>query len=448
MKVGFEQKRRAGRGLIRASHSPLSWTASAAVLTLLGAVACGDGGGGTAPDVKQKPLPLRSGEIETWAGTDTQGDNGDGKDRTETWLDEPMEMAFADDGSAIVVDWNNHCVRRVTAKGVFENVIGGDQPGDWPCQFPGQTDPSMCQVPLSGQVLGDDLYLNHPMDVAFTDSGSFYLAAWHNHKVESYDASTKEVSVVAGQQRPGPAVPPAPAVSDGGPAAKATLNFPSSLVVQSDGSVLVSDEKNNRVRRIGTDAARTITTIAGSAPGTGQNMDGIAATAALLALTTSDELAGSDNPPPGGALALGPDGALYVSDTFHHAIRRIDPGADGFITGEADEIITTVAGTLGEAGYDGDGGPATAAHLQQPFDVEIHEGALYVADTKNNVVRRVDLDGGDISTIAGTGQPGFSGDGGPATKAKLREPYGLAFDVKGDLYVVDTINDRIRRIAH
>jgi hypothetical protein len=63
-------------------------------------------------------------------------------------------------------------------------------------------------------------------------------------------------------------------------------------------------------------------------------------------------------------------------------------------------------------------------------------------------VRRVDLDGGDITTIAGTGKPGFSGDGGPATKAKLREPYGLAFDTKGDLYVVDTINDRIRRIAH
>ncbi|HVW25761.1 MAG TPA: hypothetical protein VHC69_10345 [Polyangiaceae bacterium] len=445
MNVGFDASCRVRHHLIGTSRSR-RLQAPLLSLVLFGAVACGEGNEGAPSQVSQEPVALKSGDIETWAGTGTQGDNGDGKARTDTWLDEPMEMVFADDGSAIVVDWNNHCVRRVTTKGVFQNVIGSELPGDWPCQFPGSTEPTMCQVPLSGQVLGDDLHLNHPTDVAFTDGGSFYLAAWHNHKVESYDAATKEVTVVAGQQRPGPAVATAPAVSDGGPAANATLNFPSSLVIQSDGSLLVSDEKNNRVRRIGTDDARTITTVAGSAAGVGQNMDGVAATAALLALTTSDELSGADNPPPGGALALDSDGALYVSDTFHHAIRRIDPGADGVVTGDADETITTVAGTLGEAGYDGDGGPATAAHLHQPFDIELHDGALYIADTENHAVRRVGLDDGQIATIAGTGVPGFSGDGGPAKKAKLREPYGLAFDSKGDLYVVDTINSRIRRI--
>ncbi len=422
-----------------------------ALLSLVVPCAAGCGSDGTAgttstPKVDQ---PLSPGEIGTWAGTSTQGDNGDGRDRLATWLDQPMEMVFASDGSAIVVDWNNHCVRQVTPKGVFQNVIGSNAlPGDWPCQSPGATDPAACAVPLSGHVLGDELPLNHPMDVAFTDGGSFYLAAWHNHKVESYDATTKEVTVVAGQQRPGPAVPPAPAVGDGGPAAKATLNFPSSIVIQSDGSVLVSDEKNNRVRRIANDDMRTITTVAGSAPDTGMNADGIAATAALLALTTSEELSGADNPPPGGALAQAADGTLYISDTFHHAIRRVDPGADGLVTGEADELITTVAGTLGQAGYSGDGGPATAAELRQPFDVELGpDGALYIADTENHVVRRVDLGKDEITTIAGTGKPGFSGDGGPAKKAQLREPYGLAFDSKGDLYVVDTINNRIRRIA-
>jgi hypothetical protein len=421
-----------------------------AAVALYGALGC-DGGGAVPPEA---PRPLSRGEIGTWAGTGTQGDNGDGLDRLETWLDQPMELVFSDDGSATVVDWNNHCVRRVTPKGVFENVIGSiEGPGDWPCQVPGQTDPNLCQVPLGGDVSGDDLHLNHPMDVAFTDGGSFYLAAWHNHKVESYDATTKEVTVVAGVQRPGPAVPPmpaappAPTVGDGGPAATAFLNFPSSLVVQSDGSVLVSDEKNNRVRLIANDEQHTITTVAGSAPDTGMNADGIAASTALLALTTSEELSGADNPPPGGALAQAADGTLYVSDSFHHAIRRIDAGADRLITGAPDELITTVAGTLGEAGYDGDGGPATAAHLRQPFDVELGpDGRLYIADTENHVVRRVELDGGDIETIAGTGKPGFSGDGGPAKKAKLREPYGLAFDAKGDLYVVDTINNRIRRM--
>ena len=110
---------------------------------------------------------------------------------------------------------------------------------------------------------------------------------------------------------------------------------------------------------------------------------------------------------------------------------------------------STRAGTLGPAGYSGDGGAATSATLRQPFDVEIgpKDGALYVADTENHAVRRVDLAKDRIETIAGTGEPGFSGDDGPATLAQLREPYGLAFDAKGDLYVVDTINERIRRIA-
>jgi hypothetical protein len=393
---------------------------------------------------------LAPGEIGTWAGTSMQGSNGEGLEREDTWLDQPMEMAFSSDVAAVIVDWNNHCVRRVTPEGKFEGVIGNieEEPGDWPCQTPGSTDPAACEVPLSGKVPGGELHLNHPMDVVFTEGDSFYLAAWHNHKVESYDATTKDVTVVAGVQRPGPAVPPAPAVGDGGPAAGAFLNFPSSLVIQSDGSLLVSDEKNNRIRRIDTDDMHTITTVAGAAPDKGMNADGMAATATLLSLTTGDKNLGADNPPPGGALALGADGTLYFSDTFHHAIREISPGADGVIKGAEDEIVTTVAGTLGQAGYDGDGGPATKALLRQPFDVEVGpDGALYVADTENNVVRRVDLDADEITTIAGTGKPGFSGDDGPATKAKLREPYGLAFDAKGVLYIVDTYNNRIRMIA-
>ncbi len=401
------------------------------------------------------PHVLASGEIQTWAGNGVQGSNGDGRDRLESWLNQPMEMVFSPlDDTAYVVDWNNHCVRRVTATGTFENVVGTGEPGDWPCQIPGDTE--NCQVPLSGEIAGDSLNLNHPMDLAFSADGSFYLAAWHDHKIENYNSGTHGVTVLAGLQKPGPAAPPAPPVTvpptppapgDGSPAAKAPLNFPASVVLQSDGSLLIADQRNNRVRRIDTDALHTISSVAGST--LGMNADGITATTALLNLTTTEELSGADNPPPGGALALDQAGNLYIADTFHHAIRKVTAGADGVITGAPDEIISTVAGTLGTAGYAGDGASATLAQLRQPFDIEFGpDGLLYIADTENNVVRRVDLTKNSIETFAGTGKAGFSGDNGPASKAQLRRPYGLAFDQTGDLFVVDTLNNRIRRIAH
>jgi streptogramin lyase len=107
--------------------------------------------------------------------------------------------------------------------------------------------------------------------------------------------------------------------------------------------------------------------------------------------------------------------------------------------------IDTAAGT-GQAGYSGDGGQATAAHLNQPFHCALHNGGLYVADAFNHCVRRLDLKTGVISTVAGCGRKGYSGDGGPATKATLNEPYAVAVSAAGDLYVVDRLNAVIRRV--
>lgn len=135
-------------------------------------------------------------------------------------------------------------------------------------------------------------------------------------------------------------------------------------------------------------------------------------------------------------LVRGPDGALYFCDTNNHVIRRIDRRG----------IITTVAGK-GARGYSGDGGPATDAELNEPYEVRFDRGGnLYFVERLNHVVRRVDKRTGIISTIAGTGRPGFSGDGEAATRAMLNQPHSIQFDRKGDLYICDILNHRIRRV--
>ena len=135
-------------------------------------------------------------------------------------------------------------------------------------------------------------------------------------------------------------------------------------------------------------------------------------------------------------IALGLDGALYICDTDNHAIRRVTP----------DGIISTIAGT-GKRGYAGDGGPAVKALLDDPYEVRFDKGGnLFFCERLNHVVRRIDARTRVITTIAGTGKPGFSGDGGPATRATFREPHSIQFGPDGNLYVCDIGNHRIRRI--
>jgi streptogramin lyase len=135
-------------------------------------------------------------------------------------------------------------------------------------------------------------------------------------------------------------------------------------------------------------------------------------------------------------VARGPDGALYVCDTMNHAVRRA----------AADGTITTVAG-CGRKGYSGDGGPATKAELFEPYEIRFDAaGNMFFVEMRNNIVRRVDARTGIISTIAGTGKAGFSGDGGPATKAEMKSPHSIQFGPDGALYICDIGNHRIRKL--
>ncbi|MFV0444658.1 MAG: hypothetical protein ACK5Q5_13895, partial [Planctomycetaceae bacterium] len=136
-------------------------------------------------------------------------------------------------------------------------------------------------------------------------------------------------------------------------------------------------------------------------------------------------------------LVVGPDGALYVCETTNHVIRRID-----LKTG----IASTVVGT-GEKGNSGDGGPATQARTTEPYEIRFdRDGNLFFVDMVAAVVRKVDAKTGVITTVAGTGKAGFSGDGGPAIQAELKQPHSIAFDGEGRLYICDIGNHRVRRV--
>ena len=212
-----------------------------------------------------------------------------------------------------------------------------------------------------------------------------------------------------------------------------------SVLFDPDGNLLVSDQANQRIRRI--DPSGTITTVAGSGR-RGFAGDGGPALEAEFALPVGQR------GHPAGHIALAPDGTLYLADTENNRIRRIGP----------DGIVSTVAGR-GSYGAGGDGGPAVAAELAYPVDIALSpEGILHIADTENNCVRKVE--DGVIRTVVGVcGACGPSlddpcrcppsdaaciGDGGPAGAARLKRPTGIAFDADGNLYVADTLNHRIR----
>src|SRR5439155_144839 len=215
-------------------------------------------------------------------------------------------------------------------------------------------------------------------------------------------------------------------LGDGGRASAARLDAPEGVALDSAGSLYIADSTNNSIRKVS--PGGTISTYAGSGPpppccsGGGFSGDGGPATAAQL------------NAPVG--VALDPAGNLYIADRDNHRIRKVTAAG----------TISTYAGT-GTVGFAGDGGPATAAQLNEPVGVALDPaGNLYIAERENHRIRKV-TPGGVISTYAGTGTQGFSGDGGSATGAQLLRPPGVALDPAGNLYIADRNNDRIREVT-
>ena len=331
-----------------------------------------------------------AGVISTVAGDGTEGFGGDGGPAVAAQLSRPYGVALDGAGNLYIVDLGNQRIRKVDAAGVISTVAGDGTEG-----FGGDGGAATAAQ------------LSFPAEVAPDGAGNLYIADGGNNRIRKVD-SAGAISTVAGG---GP-------IGDGGAAVAAQLNSPGSVAPDGAGNLYIADLHNHRIRKV--DAAGVITTAAGD--GTrGYGGDGGAAVAAQLSFPRD----------------VAPDGAgnLYIADSANHRIRKVDAAG----------VISTVAGD-GTRGYGGDGGPATAAQLSSPYGVAADgAGNLYIADTFNHRIRKVDA-AGVISTVAGDGTRGYSGDGGAATAAQLRYPQGVAADGAGNLYIADRVNHRIRKV--
>jgi len=351
-----------------------------------------------------QPTPEEPGMLYDVAGqAGSNGLRGEGAPASESRLYWPIDVyVHPMEGDVYIVDWNNHCYRKIAQDGTISTAFGSGIHGD---DFDGPV---------------RSINLNHPTDVIVGPEGDFYLAVWHNWKIKRVDKNTLYVISPVGTD--------AGFAGDGGPANLANLFLPSSVVFDQAGNMFISDQGNGRIRKV--DTRGTINTFAGRQQKGWR--DGYGQFAMFSLQRGPDAL-------PGGKLAITATGDyLYLADQENNRIRKINS-----VTGE----VTTVAGT-GGVGYSGDGGQALEAQLNFPCDVTCApNGDVYVADTHNHVVRKIDASG-IITTAAGTGVSGFSPNGTLSTMAMLNNPFGVFFDgKKNTLYIADTYNSQVKRVA-
>jgi DNA-binding CsgD family transcriptional regulator/sugar lactone lactonase YvrE len=339
--------------------------------------------------------------ITTYAGNGIQGWTGDGGGAAEAEIG-PVTAIATGSGRSLYLATGN-AIRKISAAGTIATVAGGAISG-----YEGDGG-SATQAKFFLTPLGAPVLVAH--GIAAADSGELYIADSGNNRIRRLDLNGTVQTVVgtgAGSFE-----------GDGGPAALAALADPRGVATDRSGNLFIADTANDRIRKV--DPGGVITTIAGTGHRSFSGDGGLA---------TSAEL----NTPVG--LAIDLEGDLYVADAGNHRVRKISPSG----------IIQTVAGT-GEAGFSGDGGAASRARLTFPVAVAVGpSGSLYIADSGNNRVRKVDLRN-NITTFAGSGESGFSGDGGLAKSGELNKPLGVSVDSAGAVYIADSGNNRVRRVG-
>jgi len=317
-----------------------------------------------------------------------------------------------------------------------------------------------------------EINIGQPFGVEIGPDGALYITEVSNHRVWRLDRKTHKLRVVAGNGKKGYS-------GDGGPATKAALNEPYEVRFDADGNMFFVEMKNHLIRRVDAKTG-VITTVAGTGE-QGYGGDGGPATEAKFSMPHS--------------IALDHNGGLYVADIGNHRIRRVDleTGIVDTIAGTGEKklpqdnqpainkpilgpraltivdnimwialregnsvwkldlstgLITHIAGT-GKKGFTGDGGPGLKATFNGPKGIAAGPGGnLFVVDTENDVIRRIDVKNGKVSTVAGAGPQarGYDGDNKPALKAGMARPHGICVSARGEIYIGDTVNHRVRKV--
>ncbi len=333
-------------------------------------------------------------------GTGEAGDSGDGGPADKAQINQPFDLKYDQAGNLYFSDTDNHKIRRVDARtGIISTVAGNGKKG-----YSGDGGPAT------------EAELNEPYGVVLDRLGNLYFADRLNYRVRKVDGQTGVITTLAGngkQEYSG----------DGGPSVDSGLVEPNGVALDLEERTLyIADVAGHRVRAIDLPSG-TIRTFAGNGQGRHSGDGGPALNASLH---------GSR------AVRVGPTGLVYILERNGNTLRVVDPE-----TGN----IQKVAGT-GKKGYSGDGGPAIEATFDGPKELDIDQaGNIFIVDTENQVIRRIDAETGIITTVAGNGNRGGKGDGGPATEAELDRPHGVAVSPDGTLDIGDTNNHRIRRVS-
>ncbi len=333
--------------------------------------------------------------IRAFAGSGEAGYSGDGGPATRAKISNPFDVALDADGNLYFSESGNHCVRKVDAKaGTISTVAGTGTKG-----YSGDGGPA------------NRAMLNDPYGVELDRAGNLYIVDRLNFCIRRVNKEGK-IETIAGTGKSGFS-------GDGGPGKEAQLKEPNGLCLDGKGKLFIADVADHRVRVLDL-ASDKMATLCGTGKGAQVGDGGPFKDAGLLGPR---------------AVAIGPDGNLYVCERNGNAIRKID-----FQSGK----IERVAGT-GKKGYTGDGGPALEATFNGPKEIDIdRQGNIFIVDTENQAIRKIDAKTGKITTVAGSGKQGNTGDDGPATNATLGRPHGVVVGPDGAVYIGDTLSHKIR----